>query len=64
MNPPASPQELPVRIVGRRIKTDEERFADLQRNGRPFWQGRAKGIEIVQPDGTARPYVRADRSIR
>ncbi len=54
-------QELPVRVVGRRIKSLEERFADLQRNGLPFWKGRPKGIEIMDADGEWKPYERRSR---
>ena len=61
MNPSPAPQELPVRIVGRRKKSDEERFADLQRNGLPFWKGRPKGVEVLTPDGQWRPYERNAR---
>jgi hypothetical protein len=50
-----------MRVVGRRQKTDEERFADLQRNGRPFWKGRPKGIEVLGTDGQWKPYERNTR---
>lgn len=52
------PDELPMRIVGKRQKTPEERFADLQRNGLPFWKGRKKGVEVLGPDGKWKPYER------
>lgn len=58
MNPGS---ELPVRVVGKREKTLEEPFADLQRNGLPFWKGRKKGIEVRGSDGIWKPYVRGAR---
>lgn len=58
MNPGS---ELPMRVVGKRQKTLEERFADLQRNGLPFWKGRKKGIEVRGADGKWKPYERGAR---
>jgi hypothetical protein len=54
-------RELPMRVVGRRIKTSEERFADLQRHGLPFWKGRKKGLEVMGVDGEWKPYERPTR---
>ena len=51
-----------MRIVGNRVKTPQERFADLQRNGLPFWKGRPKGIEVMVADGQWKPYERRTRS--
>ena len=56
MNAPAAdPRELPMRIVGNRVKTVWDRYAEIVRHSRYFRRTRAARIEIVQPDGTTRP---------
>jgi hypothetical protein len=56
---PVEPPELPMRVVGKRVKTIEERFAEIQRLGRHFRRRRQAKVELLRPDGTWVPYVRS-----